>query len=109
MKNKEKLPIAFKKKWLKALRSGEYQQGIGELKSIDGKYCCLGVAAEVCGATRIKKLEFIKKGNKIRGITKIPNLLIGDRASNSIVYKLSTMNDEGESFKKIANYIEKHL
>ena len=30
------------KKWLEALRSGEYEQGKGFLKTEDG-YCCLGV------------------------------------------------------------------
>lgn len=35
------------KKWIKALRSGKFEQGFGKLCH-DGKYCCLGVAAEVC-------------------------------------------------------------
>lgn len=33
--------------WVTALRSGKYEQGIGQLKTNDGKYCCLGVACEV--------------------------------------------------------------
>ena len=32
--------------WVKALRSGEYEQGLGSLK-FDNKYCCLGVACDL--------------------------------------------------------------
>lgn len=36
------------KKWIEALRSGGYRQGIGRLHSYtEGTYCCLGVACEV--------------------------------------------------------------
>jgi hypothetical protein len=29
--------------WLAALRSGKYKQGKGELHSLNGEMCCLGV------------------------------------------------------------------
>jgi hypothetical protein len=32
----------------KALRSGKYAQGTGQLRCRDGKMCCLGVAQDVC-------------------------------------------------------------
>lgn len=39
------------RKWVQALRSGEYKQGIGALKGLnkDGEqtYCCLGVACDI--------------------------------------------------------------
>lgn len=35
------------KKWVDALRSGEFKQGIGMLKTPGGYYCCLGVACEL--------------------------------------------------------------
>jgi trans-aconitate methyltransferase len=34
------------RRWVEALRSGDYVQGKGALAQ-DGKYCCLGVACEV--------------------------------------------------------------
>lgn len=34
-------------KWVDALRSGEYAQGEGVLRSYNDKFCCLGVACEV--------------------------------------------------------------
>lgn len=37
--------------WLNALRSGEFKQGQGNLLK-NGKYCCLGVAAEVSGCSK---------------------------------------------------------
>lgn len=36
----------LKKKWVKALLSGEYRQGLGALES-GGRYCCLGVLRHV--------------------------------------------------------------
>ena len=38
-----KLPKKIKKKWLKALRSGEYGQAKGVLTDGEGNFCCLGV------------------------------------------------------------------
>jgi hypothetical protein len=35
------------KKWVVALRSGKYKQGCFTLRSIDDKYCCLGVACDI--------------------------------------------------------------
>lgn len=44
-----------KKKWIKALRSGEYEQTQEYLATEEG-YCCLGVLVEECAP------EFIKDG-----------------------------------------------
>lgn len=38
-----------RKDWVTALRSGEYKQGQCSLRNTDNAYCCLGVAADVCG------------------------------------------------------------
>lgn len=37
----------WKDKWVAALRSGEYKQGIGHLQTKDGGFCCLGVLCDV--------------------------------------------------------------
>jgi len=104
----KKLPKVFKRKWLKALRSGEYEQGKSVLRNSKNEYCCLGVAAHICGVISITGKQFIELESGIIGISKIPELLIGD-LDNAIVRKLSIMNDCGESFNKIADYIEKYL
>lgn len=38
---------AVKEMWKAALISGEYEQGVGDLKSPRDKYCCLGVLSEL--------------------------------------------------------------
>lgn len=122
-----KLPKAFKTKWLKALRSGDYVQGRGALvnstKDEEGQewitgYCCLGVAADVCGVPfeELKGKLYpstIKKSEK----AKIPDILLKNPASGSLVEVLSEKNDgeikagrmRRESFKQIANWIERNL
>jgi hypothetical protein len=36
----------IKAQWVADLRSGEFKQGVGTLKSFDGRFCCLGVLME---------------------------------------------------------------
>lgn len=38
----------IKSQWIKALLSGDYKQGYEHLKK-NGRYCCLGVLADICG------------------------------------------------------------
>ena len=45
MKSREELRVL----WIAALRSGDYRQGKGCLKTPDGAYCCLGVLCEIAG------------------------------------------------------------
>ena len=111
MKNtQEKLPILFKKQWLKALRSGKYQQGKDNLRSTDNKFCCLGVAAHVVGCTCITGKSYIENdseySSKIRGISKVPKILIGN---GDIPGELADMNDRGTSFDDIADWIQENL
>lgn len=121
-KTETKLPVAFKKKWLKALRSGKYIQGTGylkEIRTIENKkvttYCCLGVACHVAGASGITdKLVILNgladhSGKLIKSINKVPKILHGIAGDNKIVEKLTNMNDKGESFNKIADWIEEML
>jgi hypothetical protein len=37
----------YKQKWVEALRSGEYKQGKGVLRSKSDEYCCLGVLCDI--------------------------------------------------------------
>lgn len=114
---KDKLPKTFKTKWLKALRSGKYIQGESKLCKKEGKeiqYCCLGVACSLVGIsdkTLIKsEAGYISSASNqnlpIRCINKTPKLL---RSESGIPEKLALMNDDGKSFKVIANWISKNL
>lgn len=112
-KKVEKLPKAFKTKWLKALRSGTFIQGVHALETLEGKFCCLGVACRI-QHPRIKLkdkgllTESSRNFKRLRDIN-VPNLLKGNTDDNPIVAKLTRMNDGGKSFKVIANWIEKNL
>lgn len=47
----------IKEMWVKALRSGEYEQGTHQLVG-DNKYCCLGVLCDIarkCGIVEIRE------------------------------------------------------
>lgn len=95
----------FKEKWIAALRSGEYQQGIGELCNSDNKYCCLGVAAHLCGVTgHDLSSEWIS--HELAYKFNIPHILVGWIGEAE---SLALMNDEGLSFIQIADYIEDNL
>lgn len=94
-----------KRKWIKALRSGEYQQGRCTLKRSDS-YCCLGVLAEEMVP------EFMENNQaKEVGVASIKDdlvilwgLTINDQD------KLADMNDfDKKTFPEIADWIEANL
>lgn len=98
----------IKKLWLKALRSGRYRQGRGQLVNSRNEYCCLGVLCKVVGAVKNSHFDF-EYGDD-RGFGFLPNRLrrelhITKRQEDT----LSGKNDRGKSFKEIADYIEKKL
>ena len=107
-----------KKLWLKALLNKKYKQGSGQLvvplendpKTPD-KFCCLGV---------LQNIYYLKRGESF------PKKYFGNGMCHKKVAEWADIDDEimedlGErndghggwkreqSFKKIANYIEKHL
>jgi hypothetical protein len=104
-----KLPKAFKRKWVNALRSGKYTQGTSQLYSRNGQsYCCLGVACAVAGLDKdeFSGLSFIP--DKI-GFNDVPTLLRGGDEGTT-PNKLAIFNDDKKrSFKWIASYIERYL
>lgn len=106
-----KLPKAFKRKWLEALRSGKYKQHTEGALYEEGRYCCLGVAGSLCGITdsKLENHGFLQQPElSSRQVRKIPKAIRGD-AADSAPGVLSLMNDRGASFKQIANWIEKNL
>lgn len=106
---KFKLPKTKKKKWVKALRSGEYEQGQGSLKATDfdmrlgqykNVYCCLGVAREV-GLCKTKRAAMLERSGCFVATTFLPV---------EIQNLLAAKNDNYNwSFKRIATWIEKNL
>lgn len=90
----------LKVKWVKALRSGRYKQTTHEMKNADG-YCCLGVLRQIMhrGSKAEDENKFIlcKAHQNEAGLTRRQQ----DR--------LADMNDDGKTFKEIADYIEAKL
>jgi hypothetical protein len=112
--DKQVLPKAFRDAWLKALRSGAYQQGIGVLRQRgdDNKdyFCCLGVAADICDNTLWGAYDY--EGHKpfaydgLYSFTKFygPN----DVLEPDFVQHLISMNDKDKPFTFIADWIEQN-
>ena len=94
-------------KWIEALRSGDYEQCTDRL--FDGKgYCCLGVAAVVCGGssapTGIAAPNYAVEGLALRSSDGelTGRLHIGPVTSRY----LADANDAGATFSEIADFIE---
>ncbi len=116
-----------KKKWLEALRSGEYKQTRGKLRRNRGKnkasFCCLGVLCNLhaqahpeiaatqtdpksyIGATELPPVEVMEWAGLE---AKDPVIAIGHGVHERTT-RLSVLNDSGYSFKEIASLIEREL
>lgn len=97
-----KMDAALKAKWVEALRSGEYPQTTHYLKDHRG-YCCLGVLCEIQGAD----FEAIEQRYGSLSLSQSPPEYIGMLGPKSSA--LSMMNDDGDNFETIANFIEANL
>mgnify|MGYP001438297913 CR=1 FL=1 len=96
------------KKWVKALRSGEYKQTRGTLVDRDG-FCCLGVLCDIANKENVVELhDYQDRGNLPCKVMKWSGIedSYGERKGRRKA--LAILNDFNRySFKKIANVIEK--
>lgn len=94
------LNTVVREEWVKALRSGEYRQCRGKRHDKKGRHCAVGV------------LEVVYKsltGEDLRGIYEYADKLSGIDPLDELTYSLHSvdeLNDNGKSFKEIADYIE---
>lgn len=100
---------SVKKKWLKALRSGEYKQGSGQLRS-DDRYCCLGVLCDITGHLKPRSFDWMNdfpdmdyRCNDDDAIREFKGLSAATQKT------LAHLNDNGSSFKEIAAYISRNV
>jgi hypothetical protein len=99
------------KKWLAALRSGEFEQGKRRLRTHDGShYCCLGVACQISELGSYTDCAYIvNKDPRPYELPKEVQTWLGLKTPNGafgVDQSLAKMNDDGISFSHIADYIE---
>jgi hypothetical protein len=112
--HKMKLDKKVKHKWLKALRSGKYEQGQFYLKRND-RFCCLGVLCDTVKPNKWEKSEGIGRpelhelgGGGVSTLSK--DFMKKINLPISALNKLITMNDvQVKSFEEIASYISRNL
>jgi len=117
----------IKQRWITALRSGEYAQGTGTLKSDQG-FCCLGVLCDLYAkeAGTEWKTKYIRDGRPLPyyfldGASAILPESVKEWAGldiqNPVVkltktyeeFSLSKFNDLGFKFEEIAQMIEEEF
>ena len=115
---------AIKAEWVKALTSGEYQQGETHLKA-HGRHCCLGVLCELHAKatgdewTKVKHGVYAYEGASSYPTLKVLNWaglaeggsfeLIESLRINGELKSLDIHNDSGRTFAEIAAAIQEQL
>lgn len=116
----------LKDEWTDALRSGEYEQGVGFLEC-GGLNCCLGVLADILDLPREESAALVYATHEgIRQVSmfgevdcelsgRISRYNLGPLTRKAIGLpgffqdELASLNDGGYSFEAIADYIEAML
>ena len=123
-----------KAKWLEALRSGKYRQSRYRLRSLDNGFCCLGVLCdiytkEVGGSWKLDKAglsdsyEMVSDSGHESVTSELPSFVrnwadlewfnpqvhVAKGECDFVPATLAELNDEGRSFKEIADIIDHQL
>ena len=109
----------WKKKWIAALRSGEYKQGRKVLRNSNDEFCCLGVLCDlVVKEGKLEEPVLNTQGRYVYGCHTglLPALVVQAVELNSRegIYNVGSNslthdNDEGKTFLEIADIIEKNF
>ena len=102
-----KMDPELKARWVAALRSGKYEQGVGGLKHND-KYCCLGVLRMVMGG-ECRENETLLTEKETEELWETTNLNDVKVKIGGILASLVNHNDDGRTFAEIADAIEEQL
>ena len=117
----KKMVPEIKVQWVKALRSGKYEQGEGILRSkADNTYCCLGVLCDLriqagvgewlADSGYMSFYGFKAENNVNIYIGLLPSQVYKDTSLDEEAAEvLINMNDKGEPFEVIADWIEENL
>lgn len=100
--------------WVAALESGEYTQGTGTLKNLDGSFCVLGVACDLSGTGEwcdfpVGNVYPYMMGR--RAFLCYPSDIVeGEYGMTRLgAYALLDLNDEGVQFEVLAQIIRAEL
>lgn len=118
------MDLDIARQWTAALRSGEYQQGVGKLNQ-NGKFCCLGVLCELYpDGDLVKTYGGVSKEGfngivTYDGVSSLPPARVRNWAGldteygdlpledkNGGVAYLTKLNDDGMTFDQIADLID---
>jgi len=99
-----------KKKWIDALRSGDYKQTTHVLRK-GNSYCCLGVLCDVMDCKWEKDTEcYVAHYDNDSEYSILPNTVMKEvHIHTDEEIKLTNMNDSGADFDEIADWIEENL
>lgn len=97
-------PKEVYQRWLKALRSGKYKQLDGQLHDGGASFCCLGVLCDLARKDGGPDWDYSDYMGEDTNLPEEIRKFV--RLTNKQESKLINMNDGGESFRKIADYIE---
>lgn len=109
----------IKRRWVAALRSGQYKQGRDRLKDFN-RYCCLGVLVDLADKDKSTDISWADAhGHDAlpRSVAKWAGTVINPRVtiphqgegSERLSHSLGYLNDFGYSFNEIADLIEEQL
>lgn len=105
------------KRWVKALRSGEYKQAKSDLR-VDDSFCCLGVACDLYRQEHPEahwgdgtRPAFMVNDTDIGTTALLPDevqnwLDLNDNGGKYHINTLTGLNDTGFTFEEIADVIE---
>lgn len=110
MSGMKKMKPKWKRKWLRALRGKKYVQGQERLRTDDDHFCCLGVLCDVMAKEKWRHSKVDGWFHTRNSDTLVPpslRRLAGLHPTEQ--EELWNMNDRGDSFGLIADWIEQNL
>ncbi len=109
----------IKQEWIGALESEEYQQGEGQLRTVDNKFCCLGVLCDIAAKHGLGQWNsdfFVSPISEAYAVltTDVMTWAGLNDTNPNVEYdgketSLAALNDEGKTFAEIAKIIREQL
>lgn len=100
------------KDWIKALRSGDYQQGKNKLRNADDIYCCLGVLCDIYDEDGWEYNDILEE-YEYRTDNDVSSELLPKEMKLELKYNIQELVDLNDSldhtFEYIADFVEKEI